>query len=634
MLINTRRIRYAILSGFALAVLICFVRAQTSGFSSIVESQYQKQEFQIPMRDGVRLFTAVYTPKDASRSYPIMLHRTPYGIQPYGEYRYPSSLGPSMELQMEGFIFVYQDVRGRMMSEGEFVNMTPHRPVKNGPRDTDESSDAYDTIDWLVRNIPNNNGKVGMWGISYPGFYSAAGMIDAHPALRAVSPQGPIADWFIGDDFHHNGAFFLAHAFGFLSSFGRPRPEPTALTEPGFVFPTGDGYEFYLRMMGPLQEANKKYLKNGIPFWNEIMEHDTYDDFWQSRNVRPHLKNIRTAVMTVGGWLDAENLFGTLGVYQAVEELSPGAYNILVMGPWYHGAWAHSSVSYLGDIYLGAETAEFYRREIEYPFFMRFLKDAKDPDLPEAYIFDTGVNEWKKENVWPPQTETAARKLQLCSGGRLLWDSCGDSSKNAKGKDFDEYVSDPSRPVPYMNNVSTGMAREYMVADQRFAATRADVLVYSTGPLDKDVTVLGPVGVSLNVSTTGTDADFVVKLIDVYPDELDSDRYYGDTMKGYQRLVRGEPFRGKFRNGFSEPQPFVPGRVARVEYAMPDIAHTFRKGHRIMVQIQSSWFPLIDRNPQKFISIRKAAAGDYRKATHRIYRSPDAPSHISLNLSK
>ena len=633
---NTRHIRHVILAGFALTILICFVRAQSSGFLGAVETQYSKREFYIPMRDGVRLFTAVYSPRDTSRSYPIMLQRTPYGIAPYGEDSYISKLGPSMELQLEGFIFVYQDVRGRMMSEGEFVYMTPHRPVKKRPGDIDEASDAYDTIDWLVRNIPNNSGKVGMWGVSYPGFYSAAGMIDAHPALRAVSPQGPIADWFIGDDFHHNGAFFLPHAFAFLSSFGRPRPGPTTQTAPSFIFPVEDGYEFYLRMMGPLPEANRKYLKNEIPFWNEIMDHDTYDDFWQSRNLRPHLENIRPAVMTVGGWYDAENLFGTLGVYQAVEASSPDAYNILVMGPWYHGAWAHSAVNYLGDVYVGADTAEFYRREIEYPFFMRFLKDAEEPDIPEAYIFDTGLNEWKKESAWPPRPQAAARKLHLCSEGRLLWDSCGDKPKDVRANvdAFDEYVSDPSQPVPYMKNVTTRMEREYMTADQRFAASRPDVLVYATGALNRDVTVHGPVGVSLNVSTTGTDADFVVKLIDVYPEEYDSDRYSDNVMKGYQRLVRGEPFRGRFRNSFSRPEPFVPGKAAKIEYVMPDIAHTFRKGHRIMVQIQSSWFPLIDRNPQKFVNIRKARAVDFRKATHRIYHAPGRPSYISLNLSE
>jgi putative CocE/NonD family hydrolase len=384
--------------------------------------------------------------------------------------------------------------------------------------------------------------------------------------------------------------------------------------------------------MGPLREANEKYLKNEIPFWNDIMAHETYDDFWQSRNLRPHIKNIKPAVMTVGGWFDAENLFGTLGIYQSVEALSPEACNVLVMGPWYHGAWAHSAGNYLGDIYVGPDTADFYRREIEYPFFMRFLKDADEPDPPEAYIFDTGLNEWKKEAVWPPESKVSARKLQLCSGGRLLWDSCGDRRKNVRDDVFDEYVSDPSRPVPYTDGVKMGMAREYMTADQRFAARRPDVLVYSTDTLGQDVTIHGPVGVSLTVSTTGTDADFVVKLIDVYPEEYDSDHYSGNTLiKGYQQLVRGEPFRGKFRNGFSRPEPFVPGKTSRIEYVMPDIAHTFRKGHRIMAQVQSSWFPLIDRNPQKFMNIRNAKAGDFQKATQRIFHSPDEQSYITLN---
>ncbi|MDR0843167.1 MAG: CocE/NonD family hydrolase, partial [Acidobacteriota bacterium] len=559
------RRRVAVAGIVALIALLCLVWAQSPSY---VEAQYLKKEFQVPMRDGVRLFTAVYMPRDETRSYPIMLHRTPYGVAPYGEGDYPSSLGPSAELMRDGFIFVYQDVRGRMMSEGEFVNMTPYRPVKKGPKDIDEASDAWDTIDWLVRNIPNNNGKVGMWGISYPGFYSAAGMIDAHPALKAVSPQAPIADWFIGDDFHHNGAFFLAHAFGFLSSFGRPRPAPTMDFELPFHFPSGDGYEFYLRM-GPLQKANDKYLKHEIPFWDEIMEHGRYDDFWQSRNLRPHLKDIKPAVMTVGGWFDAEDLFGTLGVYQATESSSPDAYNILVMGPWYHGAWANSAGNYLGDVYFGSKTSEFYRQNIEFPFFTHFLKDAGKPDLPEAYVFDTGRNEWREEARWPPQA-THPRKLFLCSGGELVWDACSDRQDL-----FDEYVSDPDKPVPYIDGIHTGMAREYMVADQRFASRRPDVLTYSTAPLDQDMAIPGPVKVSLNVSVTGTDADFVVKLIDVYPEDIDSD-YYPDNsrMKGYQQLVRGEPFRGRFRNSFSKPEPFVPGKTAKIEYVMPDIAHT------------------------------------------------------------
>ena len=390
--------RYA-LSGLTVLALLGFLRAQLDSSS---ESNYTKQELRIPMRDGKKLFTAVYVPKDTTRTYPILLSRTPYSVAPYGVDKYPTVLGPSAETARDGFIFVYQDVRGRMMSEGEFVNVTPQNTQKRGLRDFDESTDAYDTIDWLVKNIPNNNGNVGMWGISYPGFYAAAGMIDAHPALKAVSPQAPIADWFIGDDFHHNGAFYLAHSFGFLATFGHPRPKPTMSFNPIFEFPTPDGYDFFLKM-GPLPNANAKHLKNKIPFWNEIMQHGDYDAFWQARNLRPHLKNIRPAVMTVGGWFDAEDLFGALNIYHSVETMNPGAHNILVMGPWYHGGWARSDGDALGSIQFGANTSEFYRKEIEFPFFRHFLKGDENPNLPEAYVYLTGSNQWKREDQWPPR---------------------------------------------------------------------------------------------------------------------------------------------------------------------------------------------------------------------------------------
>jgi hypothetical protein len=452
-------------------------------------------------------------------------------------------------------------------------------------------------------------------------------MIDAHPALKAVSPQAPISDWFTGDDFHHNGAFYLPHAFGFLSSFGRPRSKLTTEWEPSFKFPTPDGYDFYLRM-GPLPNANEKYLKNGIPFWNDIMQHGNYDEFWKARNLRPHLKNIRPAVMTVGGWFDAEDLFGTLAVYHAVEESSPDAYNILVMGPWFHGGWARSEGNALGNARFGSDTAVFYRKEIEFPFFKHFLKGDRDLRLPEAYVFLTGRNEWEREDQWPPR-KTEARSLYFSAGGRLSWESVGDDSPSA----FDEYVSDPDKPVPYTDAIVTGMTREHMVGDQRFASRRPDVLTYLTGELKKDITIAGPITPSLNVSTTGTDSDFVVKLIDVYPDDTPDNQPNPENIRmgGYQQLVRGEAFRGKFRNSFSVPEPFVPGKVTRIEYRMPDIFHTFRKGHRIMVQVQSSWFPLVDRNPQQFEDIYQAKPEDFKKATQRIYHLKTNPSFIILN---
>ena len=616
-----RRSLIAVLSALALFQVI---HAQILDY---IQSNYVKHEYRIPMRDGEKLFTAVYAPKDTGRLYPIMLNRTPYGVAPYGPDNYPSSLGPSDELARDGFIFVYQDVRGRMMSEGEFVNMTPHKDFKKGPQDIDESSDAGDTIDWLVKNIPNNNGSVGMWGISYPGFYAASGMIDAHPALKAVSPQAPIADWFIGDDFHHNGAFYLAHAFGFLSVFGHPRAEPTMHSGVHFQFPISDGYQFYLQM-GPLPNADAKYLKNDVPFWDEMMQHGSYDEFWQARSLRPHLKNIKPAVMTVGGWFDAEDLFGTLAVYHSVEDSSPGTYNILVMGPWYHGGWARSKGDALGDVRFGSDTSIFYRKEIELPFFKHFLKGSGDPHLPEAFVFLTGKNEWRRENQWPPG-KVSPENLYFCAGGKLSWERCPDDSQSS----FDEYVSDPDNPVPYTTETVTGMTREHMVGDQRFVARRPDVLTYETNELKQDMAIAGPVTPSLNVSTTGTDSDFVVKLIDVYPDnEPGNDK--GVRMAGFQQLVRGEAFRGKFRESFSDPKPFVPGKITKIQYTMPDIFHTFRKGHRIMVQVQSSWFPLVDRNPQQFEDIYQAKPEDFIKAAERIYHSQSAPSFIILNQMK
>ena len=595
-----------------------------------LRSSYTKYEHQIPMRDGKRLFTAVYVPKDTRQSYPIMLNRTPYSVAPYGEDNYPSQLGPSDELSDDGYIFAYQDVRGQMMSEGEFVNMTPHKDRKSDPEDIDESSDTYDTIEWLIHNIPNNNGNVGIWGISYPGFYAAAGMIDAHPALKAVSPQAPIADWFVGDDFHHNGAFYLAHAFGFLSSFGYRRREPTKSWNRHFEFPTPDGYGFYLKL-GPLANANKLYLKNEVPFWNELMHHGNYDEFWQSRNIRPHLKNIQPAVMTVGGWFDAEDLFGTLAVYNSIEQSSPEAFNILVMGPWYHGGWARSTGESLGSIRFGSQTAVFYRREIEFPFFKHFLKGTTQLDLPEAYVFATGGNEWHRMKHWPPP-KAKSRRLYFQSDGKLSWGQSGEDSDAA----YDEYISDPNKPVPYTNGISTQMTREHMVDDQRFASRRTDVLTYETDVLEKDLKIAGPILCSLNVSTSGTDSDFVVKLIDVYPDDSsDYDFSRGNArMGGFQQLVRGELFRGKFRNSFTYPEPFIPGKITQIEYQMPDIFHIFRKGHRIMVQVQSSWFPLVDRNPQQFIDIYNAKEEDFKKATQRIYHSKNYPSFITLNKVK
>jgi uncharacterized protein len=591
-----------------------------------VKANYTKYEFQIPMRDGKKLFTSVYVPKDDSEKWPIMFDRTPYSVAPYGIDNYRNALGPSEKFARDKFIFVYQDVRGRNLSEGTFRDMTPQLDVKKSPQDVDESSDTYDTIDWLVKNIPNNNGRVGMWGISYPGFYTAAGVIDAHPALKAASPQAPISDWFIGDDFHHNGALYLPHAYQFFSGFGHPRPEPMVQQFPPPNPNWVDAYTFFKRI-GPLSGVNERDFKHDIAFWDEMMKHPNYDDFWQARNLRPHLKNITPAIMTVGGWFDAEDLFGTLEVYKSIEKQSPGANNTLVMGPWFHGAWGgRGDGESLGNVHFGDKTTDFYRDNIEFPFFAFHLKGTRDPHLPEAFVFETGTNVWRKYDTWPPKNVRSA-SLYLEAGGKL-------SFTPPSGPSFDEYVSDPDKPVPYIAGQAAGMTREHMTEDQRFAASRPDVLVYQTEPLESDLTIAGPLTPSLFVSTTGTDSDFVVKLIDVYPDDYPDNvpNPAGVRMGGYQQLIRGEIMRGRFRNSYSKPEPFTPGKTEKIEYVMPDINHTFRQGHRIMVQIQSSWFPLADRNPQTFVDIYNAKATDFKKATERIYHSPAASSRVILTV--
>jgi hypothetical protein len=592
-----------------------------------LKEHYTKYEYQIPMRDGVKLFTAAFVPKDTARTYPMLLQRTPYGLRPYGASNYSTPRGPLKYYAKEGFIFIYQDVRGRNASEGEFLHVRPHRASK-GPKDIDESTDTFDTIDWLIKQVPLNNGNVGLQGISYPGFYSAAGMIDAHPALKCVSPQAPVTDWFIGDDFRHNGALYLAHAFRFLSFFGQPLTKPTRQSPVPFDYETPDGYEFYLNL-GPLDEVQKRHFEKDVIFWDELHEHGVYDEFWKERAILPHLKNVRPAVMTVGGWFDAEDLFGPLAVYRVNEAQSPGAYNTLVIGPWSHGAWHAGDGERLGHLEFHQKTAQFYRQSIELPFLKHFLKGEKNPELPEAYVFETGTNQWRKYASWPPQA-TVEKTLHFYPGGKLSFEPAA----KANADDFDEYVSDPTKPVPFIPNTAIGMTNEHMVDDQRFAASRPDVLVYVSDPLAADVTIAGPISPKLFVSTTGTDADWVVKLIDVYSGDYPNPdpNPTGVQMGGYQQLVRGEVMRGKFRDSFEKPAPFEPGQVTKVEYVMPDAYHTFRRGHRIMVQVQSSWFPLVDRNPQKFMDIYHAKAGDFQKATQRVYRSPEAPSQVRVQV--
>jgi putative CocE/NonD family hydrolase len=592
-----------------------------------VREHYTKHEYRIPMRDGAKLFTTLYAPKDTTHQYPILMTRTPYSVGPYGKHKYARNLGPSRHFIKEGYIFVAQDVRGCYESEGKFNDMTPHVSKKSSAQDIDESSDTYDTIEWLLANVPNHNGKVGQWGISYPGFYASAGMIDAHPALKAVSPQAPIADWFF-DDFHHHGAFFLPHAFNFMSSFGQARPEPTGKSPNRFDYRMPDGYQFFLDL-GPIKNANERYFKDRLYFWNRVIEHPNYDAFWQARNLLPHLKKVAPAVMTVGGWFDAEDLYGALKTYATIEKQNPGIFNVIVMGPWRHGGWSRSSGDRLGNIQFGSKTAVFYQENMELPFFEHFLKGKGEQRLPEAYMFETGVNRWRQFDRWPP-ADLEKKKLYVKADGKLSYEAPADETEV-----FEGFVSDPSRPVPFSEAISTGMTSEYMTDDQRFAARRPDVLVFQTDALKDDVTLAGPVMADLRVATSAGDADWVVKLIDVFPNDARdySDMAKGQHLGGYQMMVRSEVIRGRFRNSYEKPEPFVANQPAKVTLELQDVLHTFVKGHRIMIQVQSTWFPLVDRNPQKYVdNVYLADEKDFIKATHRVYRSKTQPTSIEVGI--
>ena len=607
------------------AVLCSSVRAQPEK-KHFTMKDYVRSDHKIPMRDGTKLYTIVYAPRDRSQKYPMLMMRTPYGIGPYEKNKKRTNPGPNKTYIEEGYIFVLQDVRGRYMSEGHFVNMRPHLSKHSGPLDIDESTDTFDTIDWLIKNVPNHNGKVGMWGISYPGFYCSAGMINAHPNLIAVSPQAPIADWFF-DDFHHHGAFFLPHTFHFISAFGKPRPVPTTKGTSRFDFPYVDGYKFYLQI-GSLKNVNIRYFKNNIAFWNRLIEHPNYDSYWKARDILPHLKKVAPAVLTVGGWYDAEDLYGPLKTYKSIEEKNPKTDNKIVMGPWAHGAWRGTGRS-LGDISFGSNTGDFYRKNIEQPFFNYHLKGIGKNTLPEAYMFETGVNRWRKFDHWPPKN-IKPRSLFFTGNGKLSF-----AAPRETGKVFDKYISDPNDPVPYTKSKSNNMTRPYMTDDQRFTAKRPDVLVYQTEVLDKDITLAGSILADLYVSTSGTASDWAVRLIDVFPDDAKNftDINMWEPLAGYQMMVRSEVIRGRFRDSYSDPKPFVPNQPTRVKLELQDVLHTFKKGHRIMVQISSTWFPLVDRNPQKYVpNIFLADEDDFIKTEQRVYRSEKYPTQLRVNV--
>lgn len=603
------------------------VIAQLSLDSAWIRNNYYKIERMIPMRDGVKLFTSIYIPKDTTEKHPFLFTRTPYSCFPYGENNFRDFWTGYQKLYMrENYIIVTQDVRGRFMSEGIFEDIRPFNPNKKTNQDIDEASDTYDAIDWLVKNIPSNNEKVGVFGISYPGFYSSMAALSGHPALKAVSPQAPVTDWFQGDDFHHNGAFFLLDAFSFYTRFGVPRPKPLMNYSGGYNIKTDDNYAFYLKT-GALKNF-ASLMGDSIKFWNDLYQHPDLDEWWKARMVRNHVQEIKPAMLTVGGLFDAEDCFGAWRFYEAVEQKNPGkSFNKVVMGPWYHGQWSRPDGSSLGNIRFGSKTAEWYQNNVEVPFFNFFLKDKGSiAQLKEATIFMTGANEWKSFDQWPP-ADSKDEILYFQPGGGL------DAAKPTGTGSFSEYISDPAKPVPYTEDVHEDRTREYMTDDQRFASRRPDVLVFQSPVLSKDITVTGTVISDLMVSISTTDADFVVKVIDVFPDDF---RYNSGRinypMGGYQMLVRGEIMRGRYRNSFEKPTAFTPGKPEKVKFELPDIAHTFKAGHRIMIQVQSSWFPLVDRNPQQFINIYNCDDKDFKKATIKIHHDAKNASNIILPI--
>lgn len=589
-------------------------------------TNYTKKEVYIPMRDGAKLFTSIYIPNTTAEKHPILLKRTPYSCAPYGEksYNNPYTTYYSNYLK-EGYIFVTQDVRGRWMSEGEFVDVRPYNPNKKN-QEIDEASDTYDTVDWLVKNIENNNGNVGAFGISYPGFYATMIAMSNHPAIKAVSPQAPVTDWFMGDDFHHNGAFFLMDGFNFYSSFGKPRPKPTTAGPKGFDFKVKDNYKFYLET-GALPNF-AKLMGDSIKFWNDLYKHPNLDDWWKSRNARAHVNEITTNTLVVGGLFDAEDCYGAWNLYKAIESKAKNN-NKLVMGPWFHGGWGGRNDGFnLGNVEFGSKTSEWYQQNIEVPYFNFYLKGKGNIDkIAEANIFFTGENNWHQFEAWPPKN-IVSKSLFLQEENRLSFIT----PKNTYGKST--YISDPFKPVPYTEDVHERRTREYMTDDQRFASRRPDVLTFETPILENDITLAGPLVADLFISISSTDADFVVKLIDVFPDDFQYSKNDKYPMGGYQMLVRGEIMRGKYRNSFEIPEAFIPNKITNVKYELPDVAHTFKKGHKIMVQIQSSWFPLADRNPQQFMNIYKATDKDFKKATIQIHHNKNYNSKISLPILK
>ncbi|WP_228073585.1 CocE/NonD family hydrolase [Kordiimonas pumila] len=625
---------YRVLNKVALwpAVVLVMLLAQPPVYADAnenydVKAHYDKAEYSIPMRDGKKMFTAVYRPKDRSKDYPILLFRTPYSIKAYGDDFPPvMRMAPSVDFLKSGYIIVLQDLRGTYKSEGDFKVIRSIRDNKDDPVAIDASTDNYDTIEWLLHNIEGNNGKVGQWGISYPGWTTVMGMVDAHPALVASSPQASPSDMFVGDDWHHNGAFRLMYSFSWMNFAARKRDDLTTELAKPFDYGTPWGYEFFLNA-GPTSELNEKYFGGAIPAWNDFIDHPNYDKFWKDQVALPHMKNINHSILNVAGWFDAEDFYGPISIYNEIEKTTPGNKSTLVVGPWRHGGWLTMDGSYLGDIQFGSKTSEYYQKNIVFPFFEYNLKGKGDWNPAEAIVFETGNNEWHRFDQWPPKA-SKVKNLYFQEGGKLSFNKPADKSKKA----FDKYVNDPAKPVPFSTEIITAPGHDWMIEDQRQVSTRPDVLTYRTDVLEEDITIAGPILASLFVSTTGTDADYFVKLIDVYPgDAPDVEIEHQKVKMGdYQMLVGVEVMRAKYRESMSDPKPLKPGKVTPISFNIWDKFHTFKKGHRIMVQVHSSWFPAYDRNPQQFMDIYRATEKDFKTAEHDIYRSVQFPSHLEL----
>ncbi|MCW3116099.1 MAG: X-Pro dipeptidyl-peptidase [Chitinophagaceae bacterium] len=579
-------------------------------------NNYTKKEVSIPMRDGVKLFTSIYIPKDQSEKHPILLTRTPYSVGPYGKNFKAYWRFYMMRYCKENYIMVNQDVRGKYMSEGSFEVVRPFNPNKKTDKDIDEASDSYDTIDWLIKNIDNNNGNVGAIGISFPGFFATMVALSGHPALKAVSPQAPVTDRFFGDDDHHNGVLMLMDAFDFQVVYGFTAPShapSTEGTQGSLRIQAQDNYDYYLKL-GALPNFTK-LSGDTMKFWTDMMNHPNLDEWWKARDARSGIKNVKPAMLITGGLFDAEDGYGAWNTYKALVKQSPATASKLIIGPWYHGQWASHDGTHLGNVQFGSNTSLYYQ-DLEVPFFNYYLKGEGTDDLSKATIFFSGENQWRRFAEWPV-SNAKLTPVYLQQNGKLSF-----TPANSKPISFDSYISDPAKPVPYAEKVHSARTIEYMDDDQRFAARRTDVLTYDSGILSDDITVAGPVTADLMVSLSNTDADFVVKLIDVFPDDTPVDTATRYPMGGYQMLVRAEIMRGKFRNSFEKPMAFIPNQPTEVKYRMPDVAHTFKKGHKLMIQIQSSWFPLTDLNPQKFLdNINKATNADFVKETIKVYHN-------------